>query len=196
VGASSFGVGILYSWGPLPISRTPFGELFSGFFMGCGIVFLSTYIQLTHIGWITLSSLFPIFSVQFKVLPLIQVFFISIPFAALIAAIMLANNISDYEHDQQNGRLTLPLLIGKEPALQFYRILWFTAFLMIPLIVLLRFSSPALMLVWFCAPTTWKWMNQFLKAPSKELTFPHAPITLLLFGLLFNLSLVLSCFIP
>ena len=32
LGALSFSVGILYSFGPVPISRTPFGEVFSGLF--------------------------------------------------------------------------------------------------------------------------------------------------------------------
>ena len=34
LGAVSFMIGLLYSAGPVPISRTPFGELFSGGFMG------------------------------------------------------------------------------------------------------------------------------------------------------------------
>ena len=34
LGGLSFAVGILYSFGPIPISRMPLGEIFSGLFMG------------------------------------------------------------------------------------------------------------------------------------------------------------------
>ena len=40
LGALSFLMGILYSAGPIPISRTCFGEVFSGLFMGFFIPFL------------------------------------------------------------------------------------------------------------------------------------------------------------
>ena len=38
-------VGYLYTGGPLPISSTPFGELFSGLFMGCFIILIAFFIQ-------------------------------------------------------------------------------------------------------------------------------------------------------
>ncbi|NLM14124.1 MAG: UbiA family prenyltransferase, partial [Epulopiscium sp.] len=44
LGMLSFLVGILYTFGPVPISRMPLGEIFSGFFMGFVIIFISTYI--------------------------------------------------------------------------------------------------------------------------------------------------------
>lgn len=45
IGMLPFLVGILYSFGPIPISRMPLGEIFSGFFMGFVIVFLSSSIS-------------------------------------------------------------------------------------------------------------------------------------------------------
>ena len=38
-------IGYLYTGGPIPISWTPFGELFSGLFMGMIIILLSFFIQ-------------------------------------------------------------------------------------------------------------------------------------------------------
>jgi 1,4-dihydroxy-2-naphthoate octaprenyltransferase len=43
LGMMCFGIGILYSAGPLPISRTPLGEIFSGGTMGFMIPFLVVY---------------------------------------------------------------------------------------------------------------------------------------------------------
>ncbi|RAK04084.1 UbiA prenyltransferase family protein [Halanaerobium saccharolyticum] len=45
IGVISFIIGILYTSGPVPISRTPFGEIFSGFTMGFFITFLAVYVH-------------------------------------------------------------------------------------------------------------------------------------------------------
>ena len=45
LGAACFAIGIAYSFGPLPISHTPFGEIFSGLTMGLGIPFITYYIN-------------------------------------------------------------------------------------------------------------------------------------------------------
>ena len=45
LGALSFSVGILYTAGPVPISRLPLGEIFSGGFMGFLIPFISVHIH-------------------------------------------------------------------------------------------------------------------------------------------------------
>ena len=45
IGAVSMLVGYLYTGGPYPIADTPFGEVFAGVFMGCGIILLSCFIQ-------------------------------------------------------------------------------------------------------------------------------------------------------
>ena len=47
LGALSFAIGILYSFGPVPISRTPFGEIFPGY-LGIVIVFISIYVHYIH----------------------------------------------------------------------------------------------------------------------------------------------------
>ena len=43
LGGLCFMIGFAYSFGPLPISRTPFGEVFSGVTMGAGIPFITYY---------------------------------------------------------------------------------------------------------------------------------------------------------
>ncbi|KAI4453214.1 presequence protease [Holotrichia oblita] len=47
LGVFSFGIGIIYTFGPIPISRTPLGELFSGGVMGLIIPFLAVYIHVS-----------------------------------------------------------------------------------------------------------------------------------------------------
>ena len=100
--------GYLYTGGPVPISTTPFGELFSGFFMGTVIIGISYYIQTSSIN-------------SFVV-------FISIPVAIFIGCIMLSNNIRDLDGDEKGGRKTLAILLGRENAVRFLGLLFFVAF--------------------------------------------------------------------
>ena len=45
IGILCFIIGVFYTYGPVPISRTPFGEIFSGVTMGFGILFLTVYVN-------------------------------------------------------------------------------------------------------------------------------------------------------
>ncbi|WP_342437514.1 1,4-dihydroxy-2-naphthoate polyprenyltransferase [Paenibacillus sp. FSL L8-0436] len=134
LGGLSFLIGILYSFGPIPISRMPLGELFSGLFMGFVIIFISAYIHseqsvvtlLFREGWIDLHINF---------VEVLYLFWFSVPAILGIAGIMLANNICDIEDDMENRRYTLPVYIGRSNALLLFKLLYYVSFL--DLIVLL-----------------------------------------------------------
>ncbi|MCG7408219.1 1,4-dihydroxy-2-naphthoate polyprenyltransferase [Paenibacillus sp. ACRRX] len=146
LGGLSFLVGILYSFGPIPISRMPLGEIFSGLFMGFVIIFISTYV---HVGQGQLVSLLydnGLLHVDINILEVLLVFFISSPAIMGIANIMLANNISDMEDDIENRRYTLPVYIGKLNALRLFRYAYWAAYL--DLIVLWALGvHPAILLL-------------------------------------------------
>src|SRR5699024_4456308 len=91
IGLLGMAVGYLYTGGPIPIAYTPFGELFSGLFMGTGFVLISFFIQTNTI---TTQSVL-----------------ISIPIAILVGAINMSNNIRDIEEDIKGGRKTLAILL-------------------------------------------------------------------------------------
>lgn len=97
IGVAGMAVGYLYTGGPLPIAYTPFGELFSGIFMGTAFILIATFIQTGTIS--TLSIL------------------ISIPMGVLVGLINMSNNIRDIEEDTVGGRKTLPILLGRERAI-------------------------------------------------------------------------------
>lgn len=134
LGGLSFLIGILYSFGPIPISRMPLGELFSGLFMGFVIIFISAYIHsdehvvtlLLQGGWIDLHINF---------VEVLYLFWFSVPAILGIAGIMLANNICDIEDDMENRRYTLPVYIGRKNALLLFKLLYYVSYL--DLIVLL-----------------------------------------------------------
>ncbi|MEK5399771.1 1,4-dihydroxy-2-naphthoate polyprenyltransferase [Paenibacillus sp. VTT E-133280] len=134
LGGLSFLIGILYSFGPIPISRMPLGELFSGLFMGFVIIFISAYIHtdehvvslLLQNGWVSLNI---------NIVEVLYLFWFSVPAILGIAGIMLANNICDIDEDMENRRYTLPVYIGRRNALLLFKYLYYVSYL--DLVVLL-----------------------------------------------------------
>ncbi|MCO6061031.1 UbiA family prenyltransferase, partial [Pseudomonas sp. MOB-449] len=92
VGLVCMAVGYLYTGGPFPISWTPFGELFSGVFMGMFIIVIAFFIQTGNIQS--------------------YVIWLSVPIVITIGLINMANNIRDRVKDKASGRKTLPILLG------------------------------------------------------------------------------------
>jgi 1,4-dihydroxy-2-naphthoate octaprenyltransferase len=138
IGIFSFIVGILYTFGPIPISRMPLGEVFSGFFMGFVIIFLSVYIHIFDTNIITLTYKSNILSIGVNLLEIGCIFLFSIPAIGGIANIMLANNICDVEEDIKNNRFTLPYYIGRPMALKLFKLLYYIGYVDIVLLVILR----------------------------------------------------------
>lgn len=127
VGAVSMAVGYFYTGGPYPISSTPFGELFSGLFMGMLIVLIAVYIQVGSV---------PVFAVL-----------LSVPSALLVAGIMLSNNIRDLVEDTVGGRKTMAILVGRKNAISILASYFVLSYLWIIGLVLLQIITPWSLLV-------------------------------------------------
>lgn len=145
IGIVSFMIGIIYTFGPVPISHTPFGELFSGFFMGFIIIFLSIYIHDNNIVFLIYNN--HILSIDMNITEIFYIFLISVPAICCIANIMLANNICDMNEDIINKRYTLPQYIGRENALKLFQLLYFAAYADIIILVILKIAPVVLLLV-------------------------------------------------
>lgn len=137
LGAVAFMVGIFYSLGPLPISRMPLGEVFSGFFMGFVILFLSVYIHNPNAGIASVVYSEGRLMIDVGIWETVILFLASVPAMVGIANIMLANNICDVEDDLINRRYTLPVYIGVKRALLLYKGLYVLAYLVIALLLIL-----------------------------------------------------------
>ncbi|MGT2832027.1 1,4-dihydroxy-2-naphthoate polyprenyltransferase [Streptococcus halotolerans] len=124
IGGLCFLIGIFYTFGPLPLSRLPLGELFSGITMGFGIFFLAVFVQhpdsLLSSHWTGAMM-----SIDWFWLETIMIFWLSFPLVCLIANIMLANNLCDLEQDLKNERHTVVYYIGKENGIRLYSLLSF-----------------------------------------------------------------------
>ncbi|MGG7177486.1 1,4-dihydroxy-2-naphthoate polyprenyltransferase [Clostridium paraputrificum] len=131
IGIICFSIGILYSFGPIPISRTPFGEIFSGMTQGFLLTFLVVYIHVYDQGIINLEMSKEVVELLVNIKFFVSVFIISLPVITGIFNIMLANNICDMEDDLENKRYTLPIYIGKEKALQVFKFTYYVGFISI-----------------------------------------------------------------
>lgn len=171
IGAVSFATGVLYTFGPIPLSRMPLGEMFSGFFMGFVILFLSIYIHIFDSNIVVIGFQNGIFNMSVNVLEVIYIFLISIPAVGGIANIMLANNTCDLEEDIINKRYTLPYYIGKNSALGLFKALYYIGYLAIIAMVILKIAPLAVLLVLLTIIPVNKHINMFYKKQVKSETF-------------------------
>lgn len=122
IGAALYFIGIIYTFGPLPISRTPYGEIFSSLTMGFGITFLAVFMTRYEV---VLSSEWTMTNLSLNIgwLDILTILWFSLPQILLTANIMLANNTRDLDTDIQNNRWTLVYYIGRPNAIKLYQLL-------------------------------------------------------------------------
>lgn len=171
LGMISFAVGILYSFGPVPISRTPFGEVFSGGFMGLLIPFISIYIHVSDSNIINGALQGGVLSLQMNLIEIIYIMLLSMPAAAGIANIMLANNICDIEDDIENKRYTLPIYIGKDNALLVFKTLYYIGYISLAVLLYLGGVPITSVLVLITFIIINKNIKLFFKVQTKKDTF-------------------------
>lgn len=176
IGLVCMAVGYLYTGGPFPISWTPFGELFSGVFMGMIIILISFFIQTGN-----LQSL---------------VVWISIPIVITIGLINMANNIRDRVKDKESGRKTLPILLGKNNSVRFLALMYIVAYV---LVIYITFFQPGGSIFYLLAllsfPMPIKAVRRFKKNDTPQTMMPAMAATgktNTFFGLLYALGIYIS----
>jgi 1,4-dihydroxy-2-naphthoate octaprenyltransferase len=138
LGALSFFIGVIYSFGPIPISRTPLGELLSGIFMGGIILFIAIYIHVIDKNIINIAIVERNINISFDFKEMILMILLSIPTISGIANIMLANNICDREDDIENRRYTLPVYVGNKLALKIFKWIYYIAYIDLIVLIIIR----------------------------------------------------------
>lgn len=129
IGAVCFFVGIFYTFGPIPISRMPLGEVFSGGFMGLLIPFLTIYMNIYNSNYFGIYINKTILTASFDLLEAFSISIITIPLVGGIANIMLANNICDLDDDIKVGRFTLPYYIGKTASIKLFKYIYYIGYI-------------------------------------------------------------------
>ncbi|MBF0787592.1 MULTISPECIES: 1,4-dihydroxy-2-naphthoate polyprenyltransferase [unclassified Streptococcus] len=194
LGALCFLIGICYTFGPIPLSRMPLGEIFSGVTMGLGIFFLGVFVQAPDL---LLVSRFvgEWFQLQLAWEKCIEIGLMSLPLICLIANIMLANNLCDLDEDIRNHRHTLVFHIGRQKGLLLYTCLailpWFL-WLLYPLFGFLPFWA---WLGYGVAVLSYRSLGHFLEKQVKRETFVEAVKSFILFSLMYLLVLIVACLV-
>lgn len=136
--AITFLTAIMYSLGPVPIKKTPFGEMTAGFYMSFVPVFLSVYIHLDINSILKISFDGIYYALRFDIYEIILVLIISLPCILCISNIYLAKNICEIVENKSDNNHTLPHYIGREHSLRLFSALYFTSYVSIVLSVILR----------------------------------------------------------
>ena len=121
----------------------------------------------------------------------INAFWISLPFGALVALVLLANNIRDIKHDRDKGILTLAIVLGQRKGLLLYFSLVAVAYLAV---VLMSIFGPLYLwslIVLLSLPLALKLLRLMMKQIPADADARTAQLDTA-FGVLLVISLVLE----
>lgn len=167
--------GYIYSAGPRPVAYTPASEATVFVFMGLVIVVITYGVQ---------AGSYPLY------VPLAAA-----PIGALVAAILLANNIRDLESDRRGGRNTLPVAFGRRRGIFVYRGLLLGAYLLGGVLALIGVVSIGSLLILLSVPLAVRLWSKISTSTVPDLLDPVVKGTAGLhavFGLLYTVGLLLS----
>ena len=168
-------ISFLYSGGPKPISRTPFGEISSGIAMGLAIVLITGYAWTRELS---LALLIP-----------------AIPSTLLVGSIMLTNNIRDIRNDESHGRRTLPIVLGRERALSLMSIMYIFNFIWIVAWIIVGHMTWFSLLAFLAMPLAFKTVH-ILSTKTDEFQLDKAMGTTagaaMIYQLMWSIGLILG----
>ncbi len=197
LGMFSFFVGVCYTYGPVPISRTPFGEVVSGIVMGFFIVFLSFYIQNTNIIDFNINSNLDVL-INFNLLQILNIFLVSLPFILVISNIMLGNNMRDLEVDVKNDRHVLPYYIGLDKSFLLFKINYLLIYFVIIIGVLIGVLPYASLLVLITIIKVWNNTKRYKEEViinKNPRGFKNVVINMMIISVIYILSLIIALLI-
>jgi len=169
---------IAYTGGPFPYGYKGLGEIFVFIFFGFAAVCGTYYAQTNTISQLAVLS--------------------SIPVGLLIVAILVVNNVRDYESDKAANKRTLAVRFGLEWARQEFVSIVILAFVTVVLLSISDISTPWLLLTWLSLPLVFSTSSSVLNQRGKILnkTLASTGQLTLVFSLLYAVGLILSVFIP
>lgn len=178
IGFGGMLIGILYTFGPLPISSTPSGEFFVGLSYGFGIFTSMFYVNafdVVQFDWITIG----------------QIIVASIPTSITVMTVLLANNICDLEEDIEDGRFTLPYHIGIDKALVVFKYFYYAGYIAIILSVVFGTFPRFVTLSLLTFPYVLKNIRIFMNEQNKKTTF----LTTIINSIVIPVPIIITFFI-
>ena len=192
VGMLCFVIGIFYTFGPIPISRMPLGEVLSGVTMGFGIFWIVIFLNSPEASFAWMGLEEGMLIVRLALLDHFKVALLSLPLVCTIANIMLSNNLCDLETDITNHRYTLVYYIGKSMALTLYQGLYLISFIAMVLAVVFKIAPIMMLGTLIVGIPVYKNIQLFIQMQEKRTTFALAIKNMLLIHMMQILLLVIS----
>jgi 1,4-dihydroxy-2-naphthoate octaprenyltransferase len=173
IGLASIAAGLAYTGGPFPLAYNGLGDVFVMAFFGfvavCGTVFVQA-LYVPRIAWAA-----------------------SIPLGALATAILVVNNVRDFEGDARAGKRTLVVRLGRKGGVGEYVLLLLAAY-GTPIAMLLTGSNGP----WVCLPLlTVPWAVRLFRSVARDRgtvlnrTLAGTAALLSVFGALFAVGIAL-----
>lgn len=185
-------IGVFYTFGPIPLSRMPLGEVFSGVTMGLGIfaitIYLNTYDKKLFFMELDLKH----FAITGSTTAALAMVWASLPLIATIANIMLANNLCDLEQDIENHRYTLPFYLGKKNAVILFNILMYSSYGAIMIGLIAGIYQWPILLIFLSLIKVYPQTKAFTKEQIKSKTFAMSIKNLVAFNSSYALGLLIT----
>ncbi|MBL1228628.1 1,4-dihydroxy-2-naphthoate polyprenyltransferase [Enterococcus sp. BWB1-3] len=187
-------IGIFYTFGPVPLSRMPLGEIFSGITMGLGIFAIVVYLNTTEHPPFYLAVDFDkgTFSLDGNFWQVLAIVWASLPLVLTIANIMLANNLRDLDTDIENHRYTLVYYIGRKQGALLFQLLMLSCYAVILLGFVFGIFRWPILIVLAAFPKIRKNLLQFRKELPEPKSFRHSINNLIIFNGSYILGLLLT----
>jgi 1,4-dihydroxy-2-naphthoate octaprenyltransferase len=132
IGLASMAAGLAYTGGPFPLAYNGLGDVFVmgffGFVAVCGTSFVQA-LYVPDVAWLA-----------------------SIPIGALATAILVVNNVRDFEGDRRVGKTTIVARFGRSVGVQEYALLLFASYAAPAVMYVLGWSSAWIGLSWLTLP--------------------------------------------
>ena len=159
IGVAGVIIGLSYSAGPKPLNSTMFGEIVVAIAISQLIPIAYSYLGLAGTG-------------KFDSSTAISVILVSLPNTFAFLCAELSNGTSDLEADLKNGRHTLVSKVGKANALSLFKASWSIAFLLVPILAVLKVVPYITLLLVLLYPNIWDEFRPYLKKQVKTETYP------------------------
>ncbi len=187
-------IGIFYTYGPIPLSRMPLGEIFSGFTMGLGIFVLTVYLNVVNQPpfYLTVDFASGAFRLDGNLWAVLAIVVASLPLVCSIANIMLANNLRDLDTDIENHRYTLVYYIGRPAGIVLFQVLALAGYLVILFGFISGIYQWPVLITFATLPVIWKNIQTFKQELPQPKSFRHSIKNLMVFNGTYALGLFIS----
>ncbi|WP_367369930.1 UbiA family prenyltransferase [Latilactobacillus curvatus] len=188
IGGACIFVAVFYTFGPVPLSRMPVGELLSGVTESFGAFFIMVYVNVPSDSIMALHFDWPTFTLKGQLPTLLSLCLIGAIIAIPTSNIMLADNICDLDQDRRNERYTLPHYLGTTWALRLYNTLIWFSLVAVVVAVITKVLPIELLLLLLLIPVILRNNRRFNTRQLKDVTF----ITAIQNAMAINISLIVS----